>query len=174
MHLPLGGKMQKPYANIDGGKAGFSFNKVFQHHIWNKLDVYAWCSHSLTWNSKVSSNSGSSWFWAAVRVLCSVQSAGTPCSSSTTYGSMTSPLAPEPCGLGRLWALMTFTLSVCGGTPGTQPCDWALKYETSSRMTAGRRTYPHPPFCINRPRVRSSMAPGVCWLSATSCTPPFQ
>ena len=63
----------------------------------------------LTWNSKVSSNSGSSWFWAAVRVLCSAQSAGTPCSSRTTYGSITSPLAPEPWGLGRLWALITCT-----------------------------------------------------------------
>lgn len=64
----------------------------------------------LTWNSKVSSNSGSSWFWAAVRVRCSAQSAGTPCSSRTTYGSMTSPFAPDPRGLGRLWALMTCTV----------------------------------------------------------------
>lgn len=90
-----------------------SWNHQNYLHLLNVItmrsDIYIfiYLCLRLTWNSKVSSNMGSSWFWAAVRVRCSAQSAGTPCSSSTTYGSMTSPLAPDPWGLGRLWALIT-------------------------------------------------------------------
>lgn len=41
-----------------------------------------------------------------VLVLSSAQSAGIPNISKVTYGSVTSPLDPEPFGLGKCWPLI--------------------------------------------------------------------